>query len=158
MQKKIISLTFIAVLLFGCSDLNSIVAPTKRVNKNGDIVSVGGRWKAMAETKYKLISKINSTSITCDHSDMTCREIAAFVFTPKEQPLLKNNSLYSQESSYPIIDWTDVIIKAKKETPVVDIELTISLKDKSAEKSFIQPKAGGNEPANLDAYGKWVLE
>ena len=77
----------------------------------------------MAETKYKLISKINSTAITCDHNDMTCREIAAFVFTPKEQPLLKNNTLYSQESILPDNDWTDDIIKAKKETPVVDIEL-----------------------------------
>ncbi len=158
MQGKIISLIFIAALLLGCSDLNNIGTPTKRVNKNGNIVSVGGRWKAMSETKYKLISKINSTDIKCDRGNMTCREIAAFVFTPKEQPLLKNNSLYSQESTYPIIAWTDDIIKAKKETPVVDIELTISLKDKFAEKSLIQPKANGNEPANLDAYGKWVLE
>ena len=117
MPGKIISFIFISVLLLGCNDLNSIGTPTKRVNKNGNTVSVLGRWKAMSETKYTLIAKINSTAITCDHNDMTCREIASFVFTPKEQPLLKNNTLYSQESVYPIIAWTDDIIKAKKGNP-----------------------------------------
>ncbi len=158
MQEKIISLIFIAALLLGCSDLNSIGSPQKSLTKKDNIVLAKGRWKAMSETKAKLISKINSTAIICDRKDMTCKEIASFVFTPKEQPLLKSNQLFSQESTYPIIDWTDNIIKAKKETPVVDIEIKISLKDHFAEKSFLEPKAIGNEPANLGIYGKWILE
>lgn len=157
MQEKIISLIFIA-LLFGCSDLNSIGSPPKSLNKKDNIVLVKGRWKAMSETKAKLISKINSTAITCDRKDMTCKEIASFVFTPKEQPLLKNNQLFIQESTYPIIDWTDNIVRAKRETPVVDTEITISLKDNVAEKSFLEPKAIGNEAANPGIYGKWILE
>lgn len=160
MQEKMILLIFIAALLMGCTDLNSIGSPAKsiNINKKDNLVLAKGRWKVMSETKEKLISKINSTSITCDHKNMTCKELASFVFTPKELPLSKNNLLYSQESSYPIIDWTDDIIKAKKEGPVVDTEITISLKNSVAEKSFLVPKADGNEPANLDIYGKWVLE
>jgi hypothetical protein len=144
----------------GCTDLNTIGSPPKsiNINKKDNIILAKGRWKALSETKAKLISKINTTAIACDHKNMTCKELASFVFTPKELPLSKNNQLYSQESIYPIIDWTDDIIKAKKEGPAVDTEIIISLKDNFAEKNFLEPKVVGNETPNLDVYGKWILE
>lgn len=158
MQKKFITLIFIAALLMGCSDLNSIETPPKRINKKENVVFAEGRWKAMPGTKASIIAKINFTTITCYHNNMTCKEIESLVFTPKEQSLLKKNILYNQEFTYPIIDWANDIIKAKRKTPVADFEITISLKDNFAEKSFRETKARGNETANPDIYGKWILE
>ena len=112
----------------------------------------------MPGTKPSIISKINFTSITCDRNNMTCKEIESLVFTPKEQPILKNNLLYNQEFTYQIIDWSDDTIKAKREAPVADIEITISLKDNFAEKSFRETKARGSGTANPNIYGKWILE
>jgi hypothetical protein len=89
---------------------------------------------------------------------MMCKEVESFVFTPKEQPILKKNLLYNEEFTYQIIDLTNDIIKAKRSAPVADIEIIISLKDNFAEKSFRETKARGSETANPDIYGKWVLE
>ena len=158
MQKKIIPLIFITALLMGCSNPNSIETPRKNIKKDRNFVFAEGRWKAMPGTKPGIISKINFTSITCDCNNMTCKEIESLLFTPEEQPILKNNLLYNQEFTYQIINWSDDTIKAKRETPVADIEITISLKDNFAEKSFRETKARGSDTANPDVYGKWVLE
>ena len=89
---------------------------------------------------------------------MTCKEIESLVFTPKEQPILKKNALYHHQFTYEIIDLDNDVIKAKRSAPVANVEITISLKDNFAEKSFRETKARGSETANSDHYGKWVLE
>jgi len=157
-MKKINFLIFAVLLLCGCSDLNSIESPPKSIIKKDNFVFAEGRWKALPGTKPNIISKINFTSISCNKNDMSCKEIESILFTPKEQPIIKNNLLYNQEFSYQIIDWSDDIIKAKREAPVADIEITISLKDNFVEKSFRETKARGSETANPDIYGKWILE
>jgi predicted small secreted protein len=153
---KIISL--ISFLLAGCSDLNTIETTPKSISKKANYVFAEGRWKALPGSRASIISKINFTSITCDRNNMTCNEIESLVFTPKEQPILKKNLLYNQEFSYEIIDWTDDIIKAKREAPVADIEITISIKDRFAEKSYRETKARGSDTADPNIYGKWILE
>lgn len=158
MLKKIISIIFITSLLTGCSNLNNIETPPKSIKKTENFVFAEGRWKALPGTKPSIISRINFTSITCNRNTMTCEEIESVLFTPKEQPIIKSNLLYNQEFTYQIIDWSDDIIKAKREAPVADIEITISLKDNFAEKNFRETKARGSETANPDIYGKWILE
>jgi hypothetical protein len=158
MPTKASYLVPILILLFGCSDINSIESPRKSIKKMDNIISAEGRWKALQGTKPNIISKINFTSITCDRTSMTCKEIESLLFTPKEQPLLKRNLLYNHEFVYQITDLTDDLVKAKRNPPVADVEISISLKDNFAEKSFRETKARGSETANPEMYGKWVLE
>ena len=158
MLKNIISIIFIASLLFGCSDLNNIESPRKSIVKVDEYVFAEGRWKALPGTKARIISRINFTSITCDRNNSTCKEIISHVYAPKESRLYENSILYSQNFTYQITDWTNDLIKAKWDAPVADVEITISLKDNFAEKSFRETKARGSETSNPDIYGKWVLE
>lgn len=122
------------------------------------MVFAEGRWGIILATSLGIIPKINFASISCDTNDMTCEEIESFIWTPKEQPILKENLLYHQRSVYQIIDYSDNTIKAKREAPVADIEITISLKDHFAEKSFRETKARGSETSNPNIYGKWILK
>jgi hypothetical protein len=158
MLKNIISIIFIAFLLFGCSDLNNIESPRKSIKKVDEFVFVEGRWKALPETKARIISRINFTSITCDRNNTTCKEVISYVYAPKESRIHNNSILYSDNFTYQIIDWTNYVIKAKWDAPVADIEITISLKDNFAEKSYRETKARSSESANPNIYGKWVLE
>lgn len=121
-------------------------------------VFVEGRWKALSGTNARIISRINFTSITCDRNNKTCEEIISFVRNPKEDTMYNNYMLFSNKYTYQITDWTDGIIKAKWYAPVADVEITISLKDNFAEKSYRETKARGSETSNPDIYGKWVLE
>ena len=158
MLKNIISILFVAFLLFGCSDLYNIDSPSKDIKKVDEFVFAEGRWKALSGTTARIISKINFTSITCDRNSKTCKEIISYVYAPKESRIYKNSTLYSDKFTYQIIDWNNDVIKAKWDAPVADIEMTISLKDNFAEKSYRETKARGSESANPDIYGKWVLE
>lgn len=158
MPTKASYLVLTLMLLFGCSDINSVESPRKSIKKTDNIISAEGRWKALQGTKPNIISKINFTSINCDRTSMTCREIESLLFTSKEQPLFKRNLLYNHEFVYQITDLTEDIVKAKRNPPVADVEIYISLKDNFAEKSFRETKARGSETANPDMYGKWVLE
>jgi hypothetical protein len=147
-----------AVLLFGCSDLNNIESPSKSLKRVNELVYAEGRWKALSGTTARIISKINFTSITCDRNSKTCKEMLSYVYAPKESRIYKNSTLYSDKFTYQIIDWSNDVIKAKWDAPVADIEITISLKDNFAEKSYRETKTRGSESANPDIYGKWVLE
>ena len=158
MLRKIIPILFIVSLVFGCSDLNNINSPSKDIKKVDEFVITEGRWKALSGTTARIISKINFTSITCDRSSKACKEIISYVYAPKEGRIYKNPTLYSDKFTYQIIDWNNDVIKAKWDAPVADIEITISLKDNFAEKSYRETKARGSESANPDIYGKWVLE
>lgn len=157
-MKKIISIIFIVSLLLGCSDLKDIRSPRKSIKKMDKFVFVEGRWKALSGTNARIISRINFTSITCDRNNKTCEEIISFVRNPKEDTMYNNYMLFSNKYTYQITDWTDGIIKAKWYAPVADVEITISLKDNFAEKSYRETKARGSETSNPDIYGKWVLE
>jgi len=158
MIRKMIFVIFIISLLIGCSDLNDIRSPRKNIRKAENLVFASGRWKALPGTSAKIISKINFTSITCDHSNKTCEENISLVRDPKEDTMYKNHMLFSHNFTYQITDWTNDIIKAKYEAPVGNAEITISLKDNFAEKSWRETKARGSESSNPDIYGKWVLE
>jgi hypothetical protein len=158
MLRKIIPIFFIASIIFGCSDLNNIDSPSKDIKKVDEFVFAEGRWKALSGTTARIISKVNFTSITCDRNSKTCKEIISYVFAPKESRIHKKSTLYSDKFTYQIIDWNNDVIKAKGDAPVADIEITISLKDNFAEKSYRETKARGSESANPDIYGKWMLE
>lgn len=158
MLKNIISIIFILSLLVGCSDLNDIRSPNRNIQKVDGNVFVEGRWKALSGTTARIISKINSTSITCDRNSKTCKEMISYVYAPKESRIYKKSILYSDKFTYQIVDWNNDVIKAKWDAPVADIEITISIKDNFAEKSYRETKARGSESANPDIHGKWVLE
>lgn len=157
-MKKIISIIFIAFLLFGCSDLNDIRSPRKSIKKVDEFVLAEGRWKALSGTNARIISRINFTSITCDLKNKACSEIISLVQNPKENNLYTKPVLYSIKITYQITDWTNDIIIAKWDAPVADVELKISLKDSFAERSYRETKARGDETSNPKVYGKWVLE
>jgi hypothetical protein len=157
-MRELISIIFIVSLLIGCSDSNDIRSPRKSIQKVEQFVFASGRWNALPGANAKIISKINFTSITCDRGSKACEETISLVRDPKEDTMYKNHMLFSQSFTYQITDWRDDTIKAKYEAPVGDAEITISLKDNFAEKSWRETKARGSESSNPDVYGKWVLE
>ena len=156
MLKNIIALIFAAFIVYGCSDLDKVSSPPKSIKKIDTIIYAEGRWNPLPETKIKFIAKINSASITCDSRTMICEEIQSFVYTPKNEPQLNKYLLYNLKTTYTVSYWVDDLIRARK-TPVADVEITVSLKDKFAEKIYCETKCG-EEAALGSIYNKLVLE
>ena len=87
---------------------------------------------------------------------MICEEIQSFVYTPKNEPQLNKYLLYNLKTTYAVSYWVNDIIRARK-TPVADVEITISLKENSAQKIYCEEKCG-SETSNVNIYNKLTLE
>lgn len=159
-DKKLIFLIMSLVLLLGCSNINDIKSPTKIINVlSENQVFLEGRWKEVSSGKnYKTTPRINTTSILCYKGSNSCVEHEACLATRKDNSILPYNLLYVQPTNYLITEWSDGVIKAKYEARAGDVELRISLTDKSAEKSFRETSARGAMGANPDSIEHWILE
>ena len=160
-MKKIV-IAFVFILLFSlkcpCSGADEVSSPSKHIISFGNYVSIQGRWKKTTKSNYHMLSRINSTYITCDKQSMNCLEKTAILATPEDSPIIKEKFLYILDINYRIINWSDDIINAKYEALVADFEIRISLRDKFAERSFRETKARGSETANPNVYEHWILE
>jgi len=157
-MNKLICVLVIATVLGGCSQTNTIQSIPKTISIKKDFILLEGRWEKTTKGYSHIISDINSTLITCDKNSMMCVEREAMVITTQERSLLKENLLDIQEFEYQIIEWSDTLLRAKREAPVADVELRISFKDESVEKSFRETKARGSETANPEVFGHWILK
>ncbi len=151
-------MVLVVILLSGCADYHAVRSTGQEIMNVGNAVLAEGRWKALPGTTARIISRINFTSITCDRNKGSCYEVISLVRNPKEDTMYKSHMLFSNTFSYRITDWANDIIKAKYEAPVGDAEITISLKDSFAEKSWRETKLRGSEDSDPNIYGKWMLE
>jgi len=89
---------------------------------------------------------------------MTCTETIALLFGPDDKTPDGVSRLFLQTNDYKVIEWSSTTIVARENAPVADIELRISLADRSAERSSRETKARGSETANPGISRHWVLE
>ncbi len=89
---------------------------------------------------------------------MQCFESEAKVITSEETKVLKESLLTIDRFEYQIIEWSDTLLRAKREAPVADVELRVSFADKSVEKSFRETTARGSETSNPEVFEYWILK
>ncbi|MCF7917161.1 MAG: membrane lipoprotein lipid attachment site-containing protein [Candidatus Omnitrophica bacterium] len=160
-MKKLIFIICSIVLLSGCNNLNTnnISSLNKSMSEKGDLMIAEGRWAVVDQkSSNSLIPKINSVSITCDKTKMTCSELQAKLFTPEDFSDLNHNLLYPEQFFYKVLEWEEGIIIAVRKAPVADIRLRISIPDGVVEKSFRETKARGSETADPTIHANWVLK
>lgn len=157
MNKLILAVLF-NVLIINHSFADNIQSPLKTIRQYQNYVYIEGRWKQTTPKGTTIIPKINTAKIICNKMNMTCNETVAKLTTPKDSDLFENKLLFIQEFTYEILSFRDGIIVAKREAPVADVIMKISINDKLAEKSFRETKTRGSETANPDVYYHWILE
>lgn len=150
----------LAISLSGCLNITDIKSPPKIINAvSENQVYIEGRWRETSIVKkFKTTPRINSTAILCNRESLSCIEHEACLATRKDNNILPYALLYIQPTTYQISEWSNTIIKAHKEARAGDVELRISLADKSAEKSFRETSARGAEGANPNLVEHWILE
>lgn len=153
---KIISLIILLYLFTGCSNINDVQCLKKIFTVlSKDQVYLEGSWKLITTpTKSRKIPKINSTKILCNRQLMVCTEWSAHL----ESNVLVYPYLYPDETEYRIIEWSETKIKAESEARAVDVELVISIPEKSAEKTMRETTARGAIGAEPEKVQHWILE
>lgn len=151
------------LLLSGCSNIEDIRSPSKAFQIVDDAnVYLEGRWKQVGSTAAgRIIPKHNAVSILCDKKSGTCTENQALLVTRQDNAIISPSScslLYPEQFTYAITEWSESVIKAERKPRAADVEIRISLTDKSAEKSFRETTARGSDTANPNIVADWILE
>ena len=149
-----------AIVFSGCFNAREIESPPKafQILENGNVY-LEGRWKQIGSTSsFRIIPKHNSASILCDKKSGICTENQALLVTKNDNPITPSALLYPEEFTYIISEWSDTTIKAERKPPVADVEIRISLIDKSVEKSFRETQARGSYTSNPNIVGNWILK
>lgn len=150
----------IPILIAGCGQIPSVETPKKNITKVGNTIIAQGRWKRIEDTSTsKYFPKNNFTKIYCDKETMTYHEEIACLIMPKEDKYVKKGSLYPITYDYQITEWTpDDTITIVDHAPVADIQITISLKDKFAERRWRETKSRGSDTADAKIHAEYALE
>ncbi|MBI4231619.1 hypothetical protein HY605_00180 [Candidatus Peregrinibacteria bacterium] len=150
----------ITLLLSGCLNTHDVESPSKsfQILEDGNVY-LEGRWKQIGSTSsHRIIPKHNSVVILCDKKSGLCTENQALLVTKKDNPVTPSILLYPEQNSYIISEWSNTVIKAERKPRAADVEIRISLVDKSVEKSFRETQARGSDTANPNIVGNWILE
>lgn len=141
---------------------SAIRSPIRSVyfdSESNSFAKFEGRWRALVKKENPLIPELNSVKVICNKNTMTCVESMALLFTEKDKvPTPMEGFLAPQSNKYKVLEWTSELIRAREEAPVADIELRISLGDKSVERSFRETTARGVSTSNPNNVQHWVLE
>lgn len=145
---------------FGTLDIDSPVKDV-RENKGLGLVTVQGRWRALNRALVSVVAAVNTVEIICYKPDRTCTENLAKLYTrlddPKWYKTVDGPVLLVESSEFKVTEWTDGTIRAIRHAPVADVEVTISIADKTARKTFQETNARGATNAN-PVPQHWVLE
>lgn len=156
-----ISLGLLLLVAASCSRSEAVRSPSKRVDirdQSGFHVTLEGRWRATTQPGFAVIPRVNTTSGSCSKKSMTCTEMIALLFRPEDKTPDGVRLLFLQTNNYEVIEWSSTTILAREKAPVADVELRISLGDRSAERSSRETKARGSETADPNISRHWVLE
>jgi hypothetical protein len=146
------------LLAIGCSRGDQIQSPLRKVNVDDRFVTFEGRWLTISQTGSTKIPKLNTISGICIRQNKTCEERLANLFGKGEWSANGPGYLSVTTTEFQIIEWSSDRIVARYEAPVADVELRISLADRSVERSFRETKARGSDTADPKIAVHWVLE
>lgn len=148
---------------FASPYIGSVQTMPKQFYADEDYVRMEGRWKSIGRRTgvSRLIPVINTAEIRCDRQARICIETVGMLYSRNmdkdDRPGL-DPWLSVPTFEYEIVEWTPNLVRAVVKQPVADIELRISLADKSAERSRRETTARGSETADPNVYEHWVLE
>ena len=143
-----------------------IHAPEKSIQLVADYPQFGtwivaeGKWRRTSGGgKYVRLVEVNSVYIDCYQRTKKCTERRAVLWTKADTERVEIPSmeglLHTDFDEYEIVEWTPELVRAIYRAPVADIEIQISVKNKTATRSYRErPDATHKKPIS----NHYVLE
>lgn len=145
----------------GAAELN-ITTAQKHLNvmDGGSYVIIEGTWRRISARPSINAPTINTVRVECDKARRVCEELMAKVLQPSDDPLgtLQDRYLFVDQTIFRVLEWSSTLIVARAEQRAVDIDLRISLADKSAERARRETGAHGAQGADPSHVDQWVLD
>ena len=137
---RIATLTAGAALLFVVSARGAEITTDQKqfvVSSDRRHIMVQGTWRRISERATVEVPRVNSVRIECGTMERP------YLFLMKEQ--------------FRVIEWTGTTITARAEPRAADIDLRISLADRSVERTSRETGSRGAQGAKPENVSQWVL-
>ena len=134
------TLTAGAALLLVVSARGAEITPDLKqlvVSNDRRHVTIQGTCGRISERATVEVPLINSVRIECDRTVGVCNEYVAKFIQKTDDPAgtMEQPYLFLMKEQFRIIQWTGTTITARAEPRAADIDLRISLSDRSAERT-----------------------
>ncbi len=130
------------------------------VSGDGRYVLLQGSWRRTSQRPSVEVPYVNSVRIECDRTARLCNEYVAKFVQKTDDPdgAVERPSLFLMKEQFRVIEWTRTSIAARAEPRAADIDLRISLTDRTAERSSRETASRGAQGANPQNVTQWVLQ
>lgn len=130
------------------------------VSSDRTSVIVHGTWYRIAERPTVEVPRVNSVRIECDRTAGVCNEYVAKFIQKTDDPTgtVERAHLFLMKEQFRVIEWTETTITARAEPRAADIDLRISLADRSAERTSRETESRGAKGANSQNVTQWVVQ
>ena len=100
-------------------------------------VMVQGTWHSISERATVEVPRVNSVRIECDRTARVCNEYVAKFMQKTDEPAgtIEQPYLFLMKEQFLVVEWTGTTITARAEPRAADIDLRISLADRSVERT-----------------------
>lgn len=137
-------------------------APTSQPRRftllpGGDGLVLEGRWSATGQYSGQ-VPRSNAAHVECSRATGVCTEFLAQFVTKADDAHFHDPMLSTLVTSFRVVEWTTGRVVARAETPAYEIELRMSLSDRSAERTARETSAGGASGANPAGARLWTLQ
>lgn len=145
----LLSLVTAMIFLNACNDYRPRI-DKKTFTSTEDHLLFSGRWKQTDSVKSTShMAEINTLTVSCSKMELSCDEWIANAFP---------EWLYLHREAYKVMEWNNLRVVARSERRAADVELRISLIDKSVERTVHGTSARGVDKGEIDGLEHWILE
>lgn len=130
-----------------------------RIEDSGAVV-IEGTWRVATGGPSREVPQTNSVRVECHRAGRKCVEHIAKLIRASDDSsgLVKQSTLLLMKEEFRVVEWSQTVIVARAEPRAADVELRISLVDRTAERTSRETKARGAAGANASLLHAWRLE
>jgi hypothetical protein len=131
-----------------------------QVAQSGEVVIIEGTWRNVTGGPSVEVPRANSVRLECRRSLMTCIEHIAKLIQPSDDSsgFVKQPTLFVMKEEFRVLEWSQTALVARAQPRAADMDLRISLVDRTAQRTSRETAARGAEGANPTAIHLWRLE
>jgi hypothetical protein len=159
---RIATLSAGAALLFVVSARGAEITTDQKqfvVSSDRRHVMVQGSWRRISQRATVEVPRVNSVRIECDRTAGVCNEYVAKFIQKTDDPsgTMERPYLFLMKEQFRVVEWTGTTITARAEPRAADIDLRISLADRSVERTSRETGSRGAQGAKPENVSQWVL-
>jgi len=162
MKKRLVGAILGVVVVVGPLQAQEVRTNPKlfRFEDSGGLVVIEGTWRVATGAPSVEVPRTNSVRVECHRARKKCTEHIAKLIRASDDSsgFVKQSTLLLMKEEFRVVEWSQDVTVARAEPRAADVELRISLVDRTAERTSRETSARRAAGAKPAAIHVWRLE